>query len=257
MANFGKPDTNNSQFFITTVECSHLDGTNVVFGRVIKGLSAVTEMENFTCDEGVPTREIQIIDCGEIKDDEPLGYCDDDDTSDNLPMFPLDWEGFSKSLQLQEKLDVLNVIKESGNHFYRVGNFLKSAQKYQKCKRYFNHFKDVTTNVDEVKQLEEVQLVNLTNLAATELKIENYSDVLSTCNEAIKLQPKNLKAFYRRGIANVKLKNFDEAVDDFDEALKYQPGSREINKELDNAKKLLKDYRAIEKVKYQKMFHNS
>lgn len=55
MSNYGVPNSNNSQFSITSVPCENLDGTNVVVGRVLRGLGVVGEMEQNTSDEGKPT----------------------------------------------------------------------------------------------------------------------------------------------------------------------------------------------------------
>lgn len=58
MANFGKPNTNSSQFFITSIDCSNLDGTNVVFGYVLRGFGIISEMEKFASNDAVPLRVI-------------------------------------------------------------------------------------------------------------------------------------------------------------------------------------------------------
>ncbi|KAF1748622.1 hypothetical protein GCK72_025089 [Caenorhabditis remanei] len=66
MANRG-PDTNGSQFFITTEEVQHLDGKHVVFGEVIKGQDVVRFIENLeTGDEDKPLHKVQITHCGEM-----------------------------------------------------------------------------------------------------------------------------------------------------------------------------------------------
>lgn len=254
MANFGRPHTNNSQFVITTVECPHLDGTNVVFGRVVKGLSVVNEMEISATDDGGPTKNIVIAECGELLEKADWQYCDNDGTPDTLPPFPTDWDDLTVHRTLKENLQILDIIKESGNTFYRAGNYLKSARKYKKVSRYFNFFKDHTTDEEGKKALDTFQLVNLTNLAATELKLNEFNDVCYSCSAAIKLDKNNSKAFYRRGVANLELKNYETALDDLKMAHKLVPADKAVLRQFEKAKKLLLAYRLVEKENYKRLF---
>jgi len=65
MANWG-PNTNGSQFFITTVKTRWLDGKNVVFGKVIGGKDSVKAVEQLGTMSGKPKRKVTIVDCGEL-----------------------------------------------------------------------------------------------------------------------------------------------------------------------------------------------
>ncbi|KAK6136089.1 hypothetical protein DH2020_030194 [Rehmannia glutinosa] len=67
MANSG-PNTNGSQFFITTAKTSWLDGKHVVFGKVVDGYSVVKEMEKVGSDGGSTSSPVVIEDCGQISE---------------------------------------------------------------------------------------------------------------------------------------------------------------------------------------------
>jgi len=65
MANSG-PDTNSSQFFITTVLTQWLDGKHVVFGEVIEGMDVVKEIEMLGMPNGKPKTQTTITASGII-----------------------------------------------------------------------------------------------------------------------------------------------------------------------------------------------
>merc|ERR1711862_575006 len=65
MANAG-PNTNGSQFFVTTVKTPWLDGKHVVFGEVTNGMDVVKAIEAVGSGSGATSQKVTIVDCGQL-----------------------------------------------------------------------------------------------------------------------------------------------------------------------------------------------
>lgn len=65
MANAG-PNTNGSQFFLTTAKTSWLDGKHVVFGSVTDGTDVVKKIESYGSQTGTTKAKIVITNSGEL-----------------------------------------------------------------------------------------------------------------------------------------------------------------------------------------------
>lgn len=66
MANAG-PNTNGSQFFITTVKTTWLDNRHVVFGKVVEGMDIVMKIEAMGSQSGKTSKVIVINDSGQLQ----------------------------------------------------------------------------------------------------------------------------------------------------------------------------------------------
>ncbi|KAL8702581.1 MAG: hypothetical protein Q9201_004240 [Fulgogasparrea decipioides] len=65
MANAG-PNTNGSQFFITTVPTPHLNGVHTVFGEVVEGQEYVKAIEKCGSSSGKPSSVVVIVKSGTL-----------------------------------------------------------------------------------------------------------------------------------------------------------------------------------------------
>lgn len=66
MANAG-PNTNGSQFFLTTSKTAWLDGKHVVFGKVTTGMDVVSKVESYGSNSGATKAKIVVANSGQLK----------------------------------------------------------------------------------------------------------------------------------------------------------------------------------------------
>jgi peptidyl-prolyl isomerase D len=131
MANAG-PNTNGSQFFITTTATPHLDNKHVVFGEVIRGKSVVRAIEKHpTAGGDAPTEPIVIAKSGEISADDPSLVVEAPKEGDSYEDYPEDQETPDVNADAQIALDAAQAIREVGNKLFKEGKPQEALEKYK------------------------------------------------------------------------------------------------------------------------------
>lgn len=253
MANSG-PDSNGSQFFITTSRTAHLDGKHVVFGKVLKGMGVVRSMEHTPSGDGDrPAVDIVVAECGVIPEGEDDGVINFFKDGDMYPDWPSDL--VEKPKEVTWWIEVVESAKNFGNVNFKKQDFKMALRKYRKALR----FLDVCWEKDEIDEekslrLRKLKSVILTNSSACKLKLDDKNGALLDADFAIRESEGNAKAFFRQGQAHMALKDLDAAVESFEKALELEPNDGGIKKELAAARKRITDRLDLEKKAYSRMF---
>ncbi|XP_011684552.1 PREDICTED: peptidyl-prolyl cis-trans isomerase D isoform X2 [Wasmannia auropunctata] len=246
MVNEGKPNTNSSQFIITVQPSTHLDNTNVVFGKVVKGMNAVIELSKVSTENDIPVEKISITNCGELKKGEDWGLEENDGTEDVFPPWPEDWN-YSKLVSKLTHLfmeDTIRKIKKSGNEYFAKENYVDASRKYKKALRYHDWMKQHHEDMVDTfyGSLTDLRLTLLLNLAAVRLKQKEYRKTVDLCNEVLEIDDTNEKALFRRGQAYTSMNEYKLGLKDFFQVFELCP-DKAILQEI---KKMITDIKIID-----------
>eukprot|EP01062_Namystynia_karyoxenos_P000169 TRINITY_DN1004_c4_g1_i1.p1 TRINITY_DN1004_c4_g1~~TRINITY_DN1004_c4_g1_i1.p1 ORF type:complete len:400 (+),score=132.25 TRINITY_DN1004_c4_g1_i1:65-1201(+) len=204
MANCG-PNTNCSQFYITCVDCPHLNGKHVVFGKVLKGMSVVRAIEHTqTGTYDKPVVPVVIADCGDLASGEDDGT-PERQPGDKYEDYPQDMD---PPLNDAMKVTAGTEIKAEGNELFKAQSYKAAIAKYSKALRYLSAARPEPHLVDEINKQ---KVACFSNTAQCHLKLQQWSEARLTSWRGLTIEPNNAKVLFRHATALYELKMFDDA----------------------------------------------
>eukprot|EP01117_Protostelium_nocturnum_P020324 TRINITY_DN908_c0_g2_i2.p1 TRINITY_DN908_c0_g2~~TRINITY_DN908_c0_g2_i2.p1 ORF type:complete len:221 (-),score=104.22 TRINITY_DN908_c0_g2_i2:9-671(-) len=150
------------------------------------------------------------------------------------------------------KIEAANKVKTEGNSLFVGGDFAAASKKYEKALNFFQKLYGISQ--EDQEKVNAIKLPTLLNLAASQIKLKEFSEARLNCHKALDIDNNNVKALYRKGQAELGLGNIEEAKSDLTEAVKLAPKNKEIRDELEKAKKAEVEYKGKQKEMWANLF---
>ena len=152
----------------------------------------------------------------------------------------------------QDRLEIAKRHKEAGGELFKLEKTRGASICYSKALKYLIPVDpDIQLEVQQLQDYEKeifsLQSTLMLNLAACQLKFQQYPLVVRNCTRVLSMEPENVKALYRRGQALTMMNDFDGAREDLTKAKKLEPSNRAIDEQL----KLLESRQQAHDTKYK------
>uniref|UniRef100_A0A4W5N8V7 FKBP prolyl isomerase 16 n=1 Tax=Hucho hucho TaxID=62062 RepID=A0A4W5N8V7_9TELE len=137
-------------------------------------------------------------------------------------------------LPISDRIHIGNQKRERGNFHFQREEYSMAARAYWMALDVLTtHTKDGGSAVlVEGEEVQDYRVKCLNNLAAAQLKLEQYDDALHTSRDVLSLDPQNVKALFRAGKLLSDKSEYEEAKEILKKALKLEPSTKAIHVEL-------------------------
>ncbi|XP_067865472.1 FK506-binding protein-like [Heterodontus francisci] len=130
----------------------------------------------------------------------------------------------SWEMPFEEKWQAAMHHKAKGTEHFKSGNLFGAARRYSKSLKLLVTVKyDVP--LEKGEEYNKARRALYSNLAACQIKQNQYGSVVQNCSKALEIDPDSVKCLYRRGQAYASINEFDKAKGDLKRVLELEPGN--------------------------------